>query len=345
MSLFKATHRQRTALRQRIEALDTRSTPAEWERLALDVFAYQYEHNDLYRQYCTLIGQNKEKIQTFTQIPFLPIQLFKNYDIRTDAWQAQTTFLSSGTTGNVNSQHHVRDLQWYRHLARRGFESVYGQVSKYCVLGLLPSYLERGGSSLIFMVDDFIRQSHCRESGFFLDDTTRLWQILQRLQRENVPTLLIGVSFALLDLAEKFGDTEYSLGNTIVMETGGMKGRRREVTRQELHQTLQEAFKIPQIHSEYGMTELFSQAYAPQNGIFKPAPTLQAFARSINDPLALMPSNGKLGVLNMMDLGNLDTIAFVATDDLGRVHADGTFEVLGRLDHSDIRGCNLLVAE
>jgi hypothetical protein len=207
------------------------------------------------------------------------------------------------------------------------------------VLALLPAYLERTGSSLVFMADDFIRQSGHPASGFFLNDLPALKEQLLASRGRAQPTLLIGVSFALLDLAEQF---PLDLGNTIIMETGGMKGRRRELTRPELHQILREAFKVEHIHSEYGMTELLSQAYAPKDGVFHPAPTLRVATREITDPLSTTPP-GKTGALNLMDLANLDTISFIATDDLGRVYPDGSFEVLGRMDASDVRGCNLLV--
>jgi phenylacetate-coenzyme A ligase PaaK-like adenylate-forming protein len=238
-----------------------------FENLAMEVFYYQYLHNDLYRQYCSLIGKDTTQIHTITDIPFLPIQFFKNYAIQTKSWKSKTIFTSSGTTGANTSQHFVRDLNWYLQIARHGFEHFYGKIKNYCILGLLPAYTERTGSSLTAMVQDFVQRSKYTESGFFLYNFEDLITILKQNQQRNIPTLLIGVSFALLDLAERFPT---DLKNIIVMETGGMKGRRTELTRHELHQLLKDAFNLSSVHSEYGMTELFSQGYSIGEGIFKP---------------------------------------------------------------------------
>ncbi len=315
-----------------------------FEALALEIFKYQYGQNDLYHQYCSLLGKDISKIKTIDAIPFLPIQFFKNYVIKTnfegENWQEKTIFTSSGTTGATTSQHFVRNLQTYLQIARNGFQSFYGSIENYCMIGLLPAYAERTGSSLIAMVDDFVKISPYPQSGFFLYDFKQLIEILKENQARQIPTVLIGVSFALLDLAEQYPT---DLSNIIIMETGGMKGRREELTRNELHTYLKKAFKVNQIHAEYGMTELFSQAYSVGNGIFHPSPTLRAYTRDVTDPLCLLKTPNRQGILNLIDLGNFDTISFIATDDLGRVQADGSFEVLGRLDHSDIRGCNLLV--
>ncbi len=313
----------------------------EFERLALSVFAYQYKYNDFYRQYCSLLGKEFSKISTIRDIPFLPIQFFKNQDIKTGNWSAvETIFTSSGTTGTATSQHFVRDLDFYKDISILGFEENYGAVENFCVLGLLPSYLERTGSSLITMVDTFIKRSKYPESGFFLQNHEKLAAILRGCQERKIPTLLIGVSFALLDFVEHYA---LDFPEIIVMETGGMKGRRREMIRGELHAEIKKGFNCPHIHSEYGMTELLSQGYSKQNGLFDPTPTMRVLTREINDPLSITRKNGALGVINVVDLGNLDTCSFIATDDLGRVHADEQFEVLGRLDNSDMRGCNLLV--
>jgi hypothetical protein len=269
----------------------------------------------------------------------MPIALFKKYRLKSGEWDPVRTFTSSGTTGAATSHHLLSNQEWYCENARRAFELQYGSLEGRPVLALLPAYLERTGSSLVFMAEDFIQRSGHPESGFFLDDLPALSQKLTALKSGPVPPLLIGVSFALLDLAEQHAQP---LGNTVIMETGGMKGRRREMTRPELHGVLSEAFEVDHIHSEYGMTELLSQAYAPKNGRFLPAPTLCARVRDITDPLSAV-ATGKTGALNLTDLANLDTISFIATDDLGRVYPDGSFEVLGRMDASDVRGCNLLV--
>ncbi len=313
---------------------------AQFEQLALDVFAFQHKHNAFYRRYCSLIGKEFSSVSTLADIPFLPVQFFKNNVLQTDNWTPETVFSSSGTTGATTSQHACRDVKFYKETARQGFEQFYGQIEDYCILGLLPSYLERSGSSLIAMVDDFIKLSKQSKSGFFLTEHAELAEILRGQRKAKMPTLLIGVSFGLLDFVENH---TIDFPELVVMETGGMKGRRREVIRSELHATLAKGFGVEKIHSEYGMTELFSQGYSKGNGIFELTSTLSVVSREINDPLSIQPKNGKLGILNVIDLGNLDTCSFIATDDLGRVFPDGSFEVLGRLDNSDVRGCNLLV--
>ncbi|MEQ8704046.1 MAG: acyl transferase [Phaeodactylibacter sp.] len=327
----------RIALKERIEVVDA----AGFEPLALDVFRYQAAQNPLYERYLKLLGLLPDNIRQLSDIPFLPISLFKTHAIQTGSWEPEAVFSSSGTTGSVASKHRLRSRAFYQKSARRGFENFYGSLNGYCVLALLPSYLERRGSSLVFMVEDFIRQSGHSDSGFFLYNTDELLQILQKCQKSQQPTLLIGVSFALLDLAEAH---PVNLSGITIMETGGMKGRRRELTREELHQHLRQAFQVGQVHSEYGMTELLSQAYSTGNGLFQAAPTMQVRTREITDPFAQV-GIGRTGALNIIDLANLDTISFVATEDLGRVQADGRFEVLGRLDASEVRGCNLMVAD
>ncbi|MDZ7878216.1 MAG: acyl transferase [Saprospiraceae bacterium] len=350
---------------------------ARFDELALAVFAFQYKYNAFYRRYCSLIGKEFSSVSKISDIPFLPIQFFKNQEIKTGEWIPEAVFSSSGTTGTTTSQHFCRDIYFYKQIARQGFEQFYGQIDNFCVLGLLPSYLERSGSSLIAMVDDFIQISKHPKSGFFLNEHAELTDILRGQRNAHLPTLLIGVSFGLLDFIEDyttkptdsaheksekvvdFSDKARKINHSsltraseklsiydsglIVMETGGMKGRRREMIRTELHELMSEGFGVSTIHSEYGMTELFSQAYSKRNGIFEPTSTLSVFSREINDPLSIQPKNGKLGILNIIDLGNLDTCSFIATDDLGRVCEDGSFEVLGRLDNSDMRGCNLLI--
>lgn len=309
--------------------------------LALEIFYYQAARQSLYADYLSLLKIDPTHVQHFTEIPFLPISFFKSHLLQTGAWTAEKTFTSSGTTGATTARHGVRSVDFYLHNTKRGFEHFYGDLSQFCVLALLPAYLERQGSSLVAMADYFIQQSNYSQSGFFLHDLERLSTILRDNQQRKIPTLLIGVSFALWDLAEQF-PADYS--DLIIMETGGMKGRRKEVTRSELHHIFKQAFQTTHIHSEYGMTELLSQGYSKGKGIFYPAPTMQVLTREVTDPFCLQKT-GKTGVLNIIDLANLDTISFIATDDLGKVYEDGAFEVLGRLDASDVRGCNLLVLE
>lgn len=307
--------------------------------IALDVFRLQAKHNYLYKSYLELLSVHPDSVSKIEEIPFLPIQFFKNYEIKTGAWLANAIFSSSGTTAKLTSKHHIQNLEWYHYISRKGFEEHYGKVENYCFLALLPSYLERKGSSLVYMVDYFIQLSKQKESGFFLYEYDKLVGTIQDLKNRKIPTVLIGVSFALLDLAEKY---QIDLGHIIAMETGGMKGRRKEITRNELHQILGKAFDIKAIHSEYGMTELLSQAYSKANGIFYPSSTMCVLTREITDPLYIQ-KNSRTGGINIIDLANIDTISFIATDDLGRVYPDGSFEILGRLDASDIRGCNLIL--
>ena len=324
-------------LKQRVEKV----VEADFQALALDVFFYQAGNNPLYRQYLELLGVSPQEITNIEDIPYLPIQFFKNHDIQTGIWKPALSFSSSGTTAQTASRHLVRDPEFYRRNARRGFAHFYGQVEEYCVLALLPSYLDRTGSSLVFMAEDFIRLSRYPQSGFFLYNTEALVEILNHCKKNAIPTLLLGVSFALWELAERH---PMNLNGLIIMETGGMKGRRRELTREELHGILKASFQVESVHSEYGMTELLSQAYSQGDGLFRSSPAMRVLAREITDPFAIQPP-GKTGALNIIDLANLDTISFIATDDLGRVYEDGSFEILGRLDASDARGCNLLVAD
>ncbi len=308
-----------------------------FEAAALEVFQFQAAFNPLYARYISLLNVDVQQVKRLEQVPFLPIRFFKNYAVKTGEWAEDTRFTSSGTTGSDTATHYVRDLDFYKKNTVSGFRQRYGDPADYLVLALLPAYLERSGSSLVCMAEHFIRLSRRAGSGFFLNNLDRLAQVLTARDRSR-PTLLLGVSFALLDLATLY---PLDLQEVVFMETGGMKGRRREMTREELHKTLQNAFRTDRIHSEYGMTELLSQAYSSGGGKFLPAPTLRAFARDITDPLCLLPA-GKTGALNLVDLANFDTCSFLATDDLGRVWEDGAFEVLGRLDESDVRGCNLL---
>ncbi len=315
------------------------ASETEFSKAALATFHYQYVHNNIYQAYCQHLGVRPETVKHPSQIPFLPIGFFKTKKVVSGRSRPETVFTSSGTTGVATSSHFVQRTALYQESFRTGFEHFYGPVQDYCVLALLPSYLERQGSSLIYMVEDFITRSKYAESGFFLNDLTALAAQLGHLEARNIKTLLIGVSFALLDLAVQFPMT---LRSTTVMETGGMKGRRKEMIREELHDVLKKGLGVAQVHSEYGMTELLSQAYSMDHGAFKTPPWMKVLARDTEDPMALQP-HGKTGGLNIIDLANRDSCAFIATQDLGKVHEDGTFEVLGRFDHADVRGCNLMV--
>lgn len=311
----------------------------QFEAVGLSVFRYQAQHNALYARYLQLLGRSADQIHSLTEIPFLPISFFKQHSIQSGVWSPQSIFTSSATTGQTPSQHLVRDPDWYLQNARRGFAQFYGDPSEWCVFALLPSYLERSGSSLVAMADDFIRRSRYKESGFFLQNFQELCEKLTTCRSNGYKTLLLGVSFGLLDFAEKF---PMPLQGVTIMETGGMKGRRKEMTRVELHETLKNAFSVDAIHSEYGMTELFSQAYAKGGEHFTPATTMRVVTTEINDPFCTA-GPGRTGVLNIIDLANLDTCSFIQTEDVGKVFADGTFEVLGRLDVAEMRGCNLMV--
>lgn len=313
---------------------------SDFSELALEIFRFQAVWNKTYARFLSLLGVDFQKITSIRAIPFLPIQLFKVHAIKTGDWQEEVVFSSSGTTGALTSQHFVRDLNFYRANTVRGFEEFYSHPAGYCILALLPAYLERLGSSLVCMADHFIQLSTTSHSGFFLQNTEQLVEVLTQYKLGGRPVLLLGVSFALLDLAEQH---PLDLQHVTIMETGGMKGRRRELIREELHWKLTQAFGVSQIHSEYGMTELFSQAYSSGQGKFRPAKTMGVLTREITDPLTLCPE-GKTGVLNIIDLANFDTCSFIATNDLGRIQEDGSFEVLGRVDNSDVRGCNLMVA-
>ena len=328
----------RTALLARIAAV----TPATFNATALAVYAYQRRHNPVYADYLRLTGRYERPPTDWTAIPALPIELFKTHLIQTGDWTPEVTFTSSGTTGQIPSRHAVHDLAAYLANARRGFAAHYDPIENYCTLALLPAYLERQGSSLVAMADDFIRRSNYSESGFFLYDTQALLDRLAICRKRQIPVLLIGVSFALLDLAEAHPTP---LGSqVIVMETGGMKGRRKEITRAELHASLTEAFAVPKIHSEYGMTELLSQGYSEGDGLFYPTPTMGVSTRELTDPFKKVRP-GRTGILNIVDLANLDTCSFIATQDIGVCYTDDAFRVLGRLDMGDVRGCNLMVAE
>jgi phenylacetate-coenzyme A ligase PaaK-like adenylate-forming protein len=314
-------------------------TQTEFEDLALQTFKFQFENNRVYRAFCDLLYKHPSDIKSVNDIPFLPIQFFKTRDVLSTSDPIKTTFTSSGTTGSTTSQHHVTDLNIYKESFTKAFEKFYGNIEDYVVIGLLPSYLEREGSSLIYMVDTMIKTSKHPESGFYLNNISELNDTLSKLDSEEKKILLIGVSFALLDFVEAYN---FNLKNTVIMETGGMKGRRKELIRSELHDILKKGFGTEQIHSEYGMTELLSQAYSKGNGVFECPPWMKVLTRDTEDALTIQKT-GKTGGINIIDLANINSCAFIATQDLGRTHENGTFEVIGRFDNSDIRGCNLMV--
>ncbi|MAN29019.1 MULTISPECIES: LuxE/PaaK family acyltransferase [Mesonia] len=306
---------------------------------AIQVFQFQYQNNSVYRKFCDLLKTNPEQVNSLEEIPFLPIEFFKSHLILSSTKKIVETFTSSGTTGNLTSKHVVTDLSLYEKSFINAFEGFYGPIEEYTTLALLPAYLERKGSSLIYMANYFIENSNYPESGFYLDELDELASILEKLDATGKKILLIGVSFALLDLVEKH---QFHLKNTIIMETGGMKGRRKEMIRKELHQILKMGFGVESIHSEYGMTELLSQAYSKGNGIFHCPSHMQILLRDPEDALSYVP-DGKTGGINVIDLANLNSCSFIATQDLGKKINKNAFEILGRFDNSDIRGCNLMV--
>ena len=311
----------------------------EFEDLALQVFNFQFKNNKVYRSFCDLLYKHPSDIKTIQDIPFLPIQFFKSHRVLSSNEEVKTIFSSSGTTGNTTSKHYVTDLEIYRHSFAKGFKQFYGDIQDCVVLALLPSYLDREGSSLIYMVNDMISQSKSDKSGFYLNNISELKDTLIDLDSQGKKVLLIGVSFALLDLVETY---QFNLKHTIIMETGGMKGRRKELIREELHKQLKAGFGVENIHSEYGMTELLSQGYSNRNGVFRCPNWMRVLTRDPEDPLTILPQ-GKAGAINVIDLANINSCAFIATQDLGRVYENGSFEVIGRFDNSDIRGCNLMV--
>ena len=317
-------------------------SPGVFDDLALDLFRFQATYNPIYASYLQLLNTSPTTIDQISDIPFLPISLFKTQDVQTGSFSPERVFTSSGTTGTEVSRHYIRDSSWYLEHTKRGFESFYGSPTQYCWLCLLPSYLERQGSSLIEMARHFIDLSVYTESGFFLNDFDRLYQTILKLEAKQTPTVVLGVSFALLDFSEKYGIQ--SSDHLIWMETGGMKGRREEITRSELHRKLSQAFGAKTIHSEYGMTELNSQAYSKGNGIFSCSPSMKVFTRDLTDPTYKNPLQ-KRGQLLVLDLANIDSCAFIETEDIGILHQENHFEVLGRVDNSQLRGCSLMVSD
>jgi hypothetical protein len=349
----------------------------EFEALAMEIFRFQYAKNPVYHEYINALPINVPAVKTIKQIPFLPIRFFKSHSVQTTTSASPVIFESSGTTGGANSRHFVKDIDLYKKSITSGFEFFYGPAKDWCIIGLLPSYVEKGNSSLVYMVNDLVQQTKHPRSGFYLHENDRLFATLTELERAKQKTILLGVTFALLDFA---GDYSLPLEHTIIMETGGMKGRREDMIREEVHDILQHSFSLPAIHSEYGMTELLSQAYSKGNGVFNCPPWMKILIRDYEDPLDVQPGAGSqesgfgsqesgagnqesgvgsrepgaepkitnyrplahTGVINVIDLANIYSCSFIATEDAGKLYKDGSFEVLGRIDNSDLRGCSLL---
>lgn len=310
----------------------------EFENLALKVFQFQYRNTKVYREFCDFLNISPTSVKRVQDIPFLPIEFFKNKVILSEGYSPEKIFTSSGTTGSMPSKHYVAKLDLYEKSFNTAFDQAYGSPNEYCILALLPSYIERGGSSLVYMVDALCKRSNHANSGFYMDKSDTLAKQLMLLEEASKKTLLIGVSYALLDVVEK---NKFQLKNTIVLETGGMKGRRKELVKDELHHILMGGFGVKSIHSEYGMTELLSQAYSQGNGVFTCPPWMRVLIRDTEDALTL--TTGKTGGINIIDLANIYSCSFIATQDLGKLYPNGSFKILGRFDNSDIRGCNLMV--
>jgi len=315
-------------------------TPDSFESLALEVFRFQFHNNQIYRSFVSALRLNPETINTLEKIPFLPIGFFKSHEVKSGDFAPELVFESSGTSQMLPSRHFVKEAALYEKSFTLAFENVFGAITDWCILGLLPSYLERKNSSLVFMVNQLIRQSQHPQSGFYLDEFEKLAEVLSDLEIKKQKTILLGVTFALLDFSRQY---PLSLRHTLVMETGGMKGRKKEMTRAEVHDMLKKAFSKDHIYSEYGMTELLSQAYSKANGLFQCPPWMKVLIRDEEDPLQVGRQPGQNGALNIIDLANIYSCSFLATDDLGKLHNDEQFEVLGRKDGSDLRGCSLMM--
>ncbi len=316
----------------------TISSPEEFNTVALEVFQFQYKNVKVYQEFCDLLKIHPTSINKVQDIPFLPIQFFKSHQIIEEHANNEKIFTSSGTTGNTTSKHFVAKLSLYKESFLKAFKHFFGTLEDITILALLPSYLEQGNSSLVYMVDELIKQSNSSHSGFYLQNTSDLIEKLNFLEQTNKKTVLLGVSYALLDLIE---EKTFQLKNTIIMETGGMKGRRKEMIKEELHSILKKGFGVDEIYSEYGMTELLSQAYSKGNGIFTCPPWMKIITRDTEDAQTYISE--KTGGINVIDLANLYSCSFIATQDLGKCYNDGSFEILGRFDNSDIRGCNLML--
>ncbi|MFN8300528.1 MAG: acyl transferase [Chitinophagales bacterium] len=311
---------------------------ADFEEVALQVFRYQYQSVELYGRFCGAFGKTPDTVKTWIDIPFLPISFFKTHKVLAKDKQSALVFESSGTTGMVSSKHYVAEPALYERSFLKAFQQFYGNPEDYTILALLPSYLERGNSSLVYMADKLINLSGHAESGFFLHDFEKLHNVLKQLKEQGRKTLLLGVTYALLDFAEQF---PILFPDLLVMETGGMKGRREELTRPEVHEILTKGFGVKTIHSEYGMTELLSQGYSKGNGIFTLPAWMRIVPRDVYEPTNLV-APGETGAVNVIDLANLYSCSFIATNDMCRLHNDGSFEILGRMDNAELRGCNLM---
>lgn len=317
------------------------STKTTFTEKAIKIFQFQYQSNQVYKRFADTLNCNPSSVNTIEQIPFLPISLFKTHTILTSDTRPSLVFKSSGTTNDGFSQHFVKEPAIYETSFVNGFKQFYGRIEDYCILGLLPSYLEREGSSLVYMIDRMMKISNHPLNGFHLYDHDGLFHKIKGLEKQEQKTLLIGVTYALLQFAQEYS---MPLKFTLVMETGGMKGRKKELIRSDVHKILKDAFCLDHIHSEYGMTELLSQAYALREGIFHAPQWMKILIREEDDPLKIISTanTGKVGAINVIDLANIFSCSFIATDDIGKLYADGTFEVLGRMDNSDIRGCSLM---
>lgn len=311
----------------------------EFNEKTLEIFHWQAKNIPIYEEYISSLEINPEDINRVEQIPFLPIQFFKSREVIAKGKTPETIFKSSGTTETGRSQHLVADLNIYSNSFTKGFEQAYGEIQSTCIIALLPNYQEQGNSSLIYMIDSLIEQSSNSKSGFYLNEKNAVLEVLSELKNSNTKTILIGVTYALMDFVEK---QKMDFSNLVVMETGGMKGRRKEIVRDELHQILSNGFGVPKIHSEYGMTELLSQAYSKGDGIFDTPPWMKILTREISDPLAICKEN-KTGGVNVIDLANIYSCSFIGTQDLGRTLGNNQFEIIGRFDNSDTRGCNLMI--
>lgn len=316
-----------------------------FESLALEIFSFQYQKNSLYQSFCNHLGIQNRSVKELSDIPFLPIRFFKTNRIVSGTFEEEIFFESSGTTGSINSRHYIKDLRLYETSFLKGIHHFYGDINKTCIIGLLPSYLEKGQSSLVYMVNNLIQKTEIKGSGFYLYETEALKEQLRYNESVGQPTLLFGVTYALLDFAEEY---PMQLQHTIVVETGGMKGRRIEMTRSQVHDILKKQWQLKAIHSEYGMTELLSQAYSAGDGLFQSSPTMKLLIRAEDDPLEVrsaknLKKKSISGAVNIIDLANLYSCSFLATDDMGILHQNGRFEIAGRLDNSDVRGCGLML--
>ncbi len=320
-----------------IKRIFTDLSSDEFNEISLKIFLHQYDHNKIYTQFVDCLSIHPKKIKHFTEIPFLPIRFFKTQQIITGNVKPEKIFSSSGTTGMERSQHFVADISVYEKSLKKGFENFYGNIKDYCLVALLPSYQKN--SSLIYMTDKLIHETNYIESGFY-DDNEKVIDVLKNLSKKKIKTILLAVSYALLDLADI---SEFDFHDVIIMETGGMKGRKKEIIRSELHEILKKRFHVNTIHSEYGMTELLSQAYSKGDGNFFTPPWMKILIREMNDPFHFI-ENKKTGGINVIDFANIHSCSFISTEDLGQLNDDGSFQVIGRFDNSDVRGCNLMVS-